>query len=175
MEGRRGLLIVYTGPGKGKTTAALGLLLRAWGRGWPMCVVQFIKHEGGQWGEVRAGQKLGIEWHQCGDGFTWRSRDLERTARLARDGWELARQKIGSGRYRLVLLDEFTYPLHFGWLDVGEVVAWLVQARPAHTHVVITGRDAPEALLSAADLVTRMELVRHPYQRGEKAVAGIDF
>ena len=175
MAAARGLLIVYTGPGKGKTTAALGLLFRAWARGWPMCVVQFIKHESGRWGEVRTGQHLGIEWHKVGDGFTWQSQDLAETARQAVEGWQLAQECIASGRYRLVLLDEFTYVLHFGWVAPQQAVAWLQAHRPPHTHVVITGRHAPEELLQAADLATEMQLLKHPYQQGLSAQAGIDF
>jgi len=172
---RRGLVLVFTGDGKGKTTAALGTLLRAWGRGMRCCVVQFIKHETGRWGEVRAGERLGIEWVKTGDGFTWRSRDLSATAERAQAGWALAQERIASGRYDLVLLDEFTYPLAFGWLDPEEVVAWLRAHKPPHTHLIITGRNAPQALLDYADLVTEMRKVKHPYDRGLRAQPGIDF
>ena len=175
MAGERGLVIVYTGTGKGKTTAALGLLFRAWARGWRMCVIQFIKHESGRWGEVRTGEQLNIEWHKCGDGFTWLSRDAAQTAQRAWRGWQLAQEKIASGLYRLVLLDEFTYPLHYGWVSTDDVVEWLRRHRPAHTHVVITGRYAPPALLELADLATEMQPIKHPYDRGMTAQAGIDF
>ncbi len=140
-----------------------------------MCVVQFVKHEGGRWGEVRTGERLGIEWHKCGDGFTWLSRDLGQSAALALSGWRLAQEKIASGSYRLVLLDEFTYPLHYGWIPPEEAVQWLRENRPAHTHVVITGRNAPPALLELADLATEMRLLKHPYEQGVAAQAGIDF
>jgi len=172
---RRGLVIVNTGEGKGKTTAALGLLLRAWGRGFRICVIQFIKSETGGWGEVKAAQKLGIEWHKMGDGFTWLSKDMDETIAIAQNGWKLAQSKITSGDFDLVILDEFTYPLHFGWLEVEQVVAWLRENKPAELHLVITGREAPAALVEYADLVTEMTAVKHPYDQGVKAQAGIEF
>ncbi len=172
---RKGLLIIYTGEGKGKTTAALGLLLRAWGRGMRVCAIQFIKAETGNWGEVRAVKKLGIEWHKMGDGFTHRSRDLETTEAKARQGWQLAQEKIASADYDIILLDEFTYPLHFGWLDTDAVLAWLKAHKPPQTHVIITGRYAPEALIAAADLVTEMCKIKHPYDQGIRAQPGIEF
>ncbi|MFM8322818.1 MAG: cob(I)yrinic acid a,c-diamide adenosyltransferase [Chloroflexota bacterium] len=172
---RRGLVIVHTGDGKGKTTAALGLLLRAWGRGFHCCVIQFMKAETGQWGEVKAARKLGIEWHTEGDGFTWTSKDLQESAARAVHGWELARQKILTPGYDLLVLDEFTYPLHFGWLDPAEVVAWLQANKPPALHLVITGRDAPQALVDYADLVSESKEIKHPYHSGVKAQAGIEF
>jgi cob(I)alamin adenosyltransferase len=172
---RKGLLIVYTGDGKGKTTAALGMVLRAWGRGFRCCVIQFIKATTGHWGEVQAAEKLGIEWHKMGDGFTWLSKDLEESAAMARHGWELAQAKISSGDYDLVLLDEFTYPLQYGWLATDEVVAWLIANRYPKTHVIFTGRGAPDGLIAAADLVTEMQQIKHPYEQGIKAQAGIEF
>ena len=114
---KKGLVIVHSGDGKGKTTAALGMLMRAWGRGMRLCVIQFMKNESGKWGEICAADKMGIEWHTLGDGFSWRSKDLERSAELARQAWQLAQKKIGSGEYDLILLDEFTYPLNTsGWI-----------------------------------------------------------
>jgi len=172
---RRGLVIVNTGDGKGKTTAALGLILRAWGRGFRVCVIQFIKARSGQWGEVKAAQKLGIEWHKIGAGFTWQSKRLDETIALARHGWQLAQEKIASGDYDLLLLDEFTYPLHLGWLDTTSVLDWLRANRPADLHLVITGRDAPQALIEFADLVTEMRVVKHPFEQGVKAQPGIEF
>jgi cob(I)alamin adenosyltransferase len=170
-----GMLIVYTGDGKGKTTAALGMLTRAWGRGLRTCMIQFIKAETGNWGEVKAAQKMGIEWHKMGDGFTWTSRDMEETQVKARHGWNLAQEKISSGEYDLIVLDEFTYPLHFGWIDSGEVLIWLQANKPPNLHLVITGRDAPQALLDAADLVTEMQEVKHPFNDGYVAQAGVDY
>jgi cob(I)alamin adenosyltransferase len=172
---RKGLVIVNTGQGKGKSTAALGTLLRAWGRNFRLCVIQFIKAETGQWGEVKAAKKLGIEWHSTGDGFTWTSKNMEETARRAVKGWELAQQKISSGSYDIILLDEFTYALHFGWLDTVEVIDWLKANKPSELHVMITGRDAPTELVEYADLVTEMVAVKHPFDEGILAQAGIEF
>jgi cob(I)alamin adenosyltransferase len=170
-----GLLIVHTGNGKGKTTAALGLVLRARGHGHRVCVVQFIKSPDRLRGEEIAARELGVEWMVVGDGFTSRSRDPELTARHGRDGWALARDAIASGKYRIVVLDEFTYPLRYGWLDAAEVVGWLAKERPRTVHVVVTGRDAPPALIACADLVTEMREVRHPFRDGVPAQAGIEF
>ncbi|GAB4504942.1 MAG: cob(I)yrinic acid a,c-diamide adenosyltransferase [Anaerolineales bacterium] len=175
MPEKKGLLIVNTGDGKGKSTAAFGMLLRAWGRGMKVCVIQFIKSETGKWGEVKAAQKMGIEWLTTGDGFTWLSKDMDETAARALHGWKLAQEKIVSGNYDLIVLDEFTYPLHYGWLDTAEVLRWLSANRPPGLHLVITGRYAPQELISAADLVTEMKLVKHPYQQGVRAQAGIEF
>jgi cob(I)alamin adenosyltransferase len=172
---RRGLVIVNTGDGKGKSTAALGLLLRAWGRGFRLCVIQFIKAETGQWGEVRAAKKLGIEWHSTGDGFTWTSKDMDQTAARAVRGWALAQEKIRSGKFDVILLDEFTYPLGFGWLDAAQVVEWLKGNKPAELHLIITGREAPPALIEYADLVTEMRALKHPFDEGVKAQPGIEF
>jgi cob(I)alamin adenosyltransferase len=172
---RKGLVIVNTGQGKGKSTAALGLLLRAWGRGFRICVIQFIKAETGKWGEVKAAEKLGIEWHSMGDGFTWTSKDMDATTAKAIKGWELAQEKILSGHYDLIVLDEFTYPLHFGWIDASQVVEWLETNRPVELHLVITGRDAPPELIAHADIVTEMLAIKHPFELGVKAQAGIEF
>ncbi|MDR3577904.1 MAG: cob(I)yrinic acid a,c-diamide adenosyltransferase [Anaerolineaceae bacterium] len=174
-KNRKGLLIVNTGSGKGKSTAAFGTIFRAWGRGFRICVIQFIKAETGHWGEIKAAEKLGIEWHTIGDGFTWNSKDLEQTIACARSGWELAKQKIASAEYDLILLDEFTYPLKFGWLDTTQVLEWLKASKPAAMHLIITGRDAPAELLEQADLVTEMTLIKHPYQQGLQGQPGIEF
>ncbi len=171
----QGLLIVYTGDGKGKTTAALGMVLRAWGRGMRVCVVQFIKSERGRWGEVLAAEKLGIAWHTLGTGFVWEP-DRDAEARLrSQDAWRLAQAAIGSGEYDLVVLDEFTYPLRFGWVDVNQVLLWLAQERPSDVHVVITGRQAPDALIDQADLVTEMRNIKHPFDAGLAAQKGIEY
>lgn len=172
---RQGLLIVNTGNGKGKSTASLGTLLRAWGRGLRVCVIQFIKAEGGKWGEARAAEKLGIEWHISGDGFTWRSKDVDETIARARHGWKLAQSKIAGGDYDLILLDEFTYLLKYGWLDLAEVLAWLRANRPPTLHLIITGRNAPAELIEYADLVTEMKLIKHPHQQGIEGQPGIEF
>ncbi len=172
---RQGLVILYTGKGKGKTTAALGLVLRAWGHGMRCCVVQFIKSERGRWGERLAAQRLGIAWHTLGAGFTWRSQDLAQDRRKAEEGWALAQAEIAGGGYDIVVLDEFTYPLHFGWLDPHAVVGWLQANKPPELHLVITGRDAVDELVAYADLVTEMTEVKHPFQQGVAAQRGIEF
>lgn len=172
---KHGLTIVHTGNGKGKSTAAFGMVLRAWGRGFRICVIQFLKNEGGKWGEVLAAQKLGIEWHISGDGFTWTSKDMDATIARARQGWELAREKIASGQYDLIVLDEFTYPLAFGWLDLAETLHWLQENKPSTLHLVITGRDAPAALIEYADLVSESQEIKHPFQHGIKAQPGVEF
>jgi len=172
---KNGLVIVNTGNGKGKSTSAFGVLLRAWGRGFRICVIQFIKAETGQWGEIKAAKKLGIDWFSTGDGFTWTSKDMDETIARARHGWELAKAKILSRNYDLIILDEFTYTLQYGWLDSKEVIDWLKANKPQDMHLIITGRDAPEALIEYADLVTEMQEIKHPYQKGLQAQAGIEF
>jgi cob(I)alamin adenosyltransferase len=171
---RRALVIVLTGHGKGKTTAALGVVLRAWGRGMRTVVLQFVKARTSNYGENRAAKKLGIEMIPLGEGFTWLSEDIEKDKATARECWELAREKIASGQYDIVVLDEMTYPMSYGWIAVEEVIDALRQ-RPQGLHVIITGRDAPQELIDFADLVTEMREVKHPHQKGLKAQPGIDF
>lgn len=168
-------MIVNTGDGKGKTTAALGIVLRAWGRGMKVCVIQFLKHEGGAWGEVRATNKLEIDWIKTGDGFTWTSRDMDETTAKALQGWEIAKDKIISGAYDIVVLDEFTYLLTLGWLDTEAALDWLKANKPADMHLIITGRGAPQPLVEYADLVTEMKNIKHPYDSGIQAQGGIEF
>ncbi|MBK8823357.1 MAG: cob(I)yrinic acid a,c-diamide adenosyltransferase [Anaerolineales bacterium] len=172
---KKGLLIVNTGDGKGKSTAAFGMVLRAWGRNFRICVIQFIKAETGQWGEIKAAKKLGIEWHATGDGFTWTSKDMNETIARARHGWEIAKEKISSGNYDLIVLDEFTYTMTYNWLDTDEVMDWLRINRPSDLHLVITGRSAPQVLIDAADLVSEMKPIKHPYDQGIVAQAGVEF
>lgn len=173
---RKGLVIVNTGDGKGKTTAALGILFRAWGRGMKTCVIQFIKSDTSMYGEHRAAKKLNIELISSGDGFTWLSQDLDESAAKARHGWELAKPKIASGQYEVVVLDEMTYPFNYGWLDFAEVRRWLDAHKPPMLHLVITGRNASPALIEYADLVTEMREIKHPYRvQGIKAQKGIEF
>jgi cob(I)alamin adenosyltransferase len=168
------LVLVATGDGKGKTTAAMGTALRALARGWPVCVVQFVKS--GKWhsGEGKALTRLGAEWHTMGEGFTWDSDDLGRSAEVARMAWQLAKQKISSGEYRLVVLDEVTYPLNWGWVPVQDLVE-TVAGRPQGVNVFITGRDAPQAVVSLADTVSEVRKLKHPYEAGIMAMKGIDF
>ena len=172
---KKGLVIVNTGNGKGKSTAAFGTVLRAWGRGLRVCVIQFIKAETSNYGEIQAARKLQIEWHSLGDGFTWLSKDIEKTADRARHAWTFAQEKIASGNYDLIVLDEMTYAFHHGWVDVNAMIAWLRDHKPPMLHVIITGRDAPEELIEFADLVTEMREIKHPFQTGIKAQAGIEF
>jgi cob(I)alamin adenosyltransferase len=168
-------VLLYTGNGKGKTTAALGLVLRAWGQGLRPCVVQFIKDTRGRWGETIAAERLGIAWHTFGEGYTWRSEDLARDRATAKEAWAFAQALIVSGAYDLIVLDEFTYPVRFGWLDADEVVTWLREHRPAALHLVITGRDADPRLVELADLVTEMCEIKHPFSTGVPAQPGIEF
>jgi len=172
---KQGLVIVNTGNGKGKSTAAFGTVLRAWGRDMRVCVIQFIKAETSNYGEIRAARKLGIEWHSLGDGFTWLSKDIEATANKAREAWARAQEKIASNAYDLIVLDEMTYAIKYAWIDVNEMIAWLRDHKPAELHLIITGRDAPQELIDYADLVTEMREIKHPYARGIKAQAGIEF
>ena len=171
------MLIVHTGDGKGKTTAALGILMRSWGRGMKVAMMQFLKATTGRWGEKSAAKRMGVELFPLGDGFTWTSKDIAKDVALARQGWELCREKIlaPEGDYDVVILDELTYPLNYRWLPLDEVLETLA-LRPPMRHVVVTGRDAPAALIEAADLVTEMKLVKHPYKdQGIRAQAGIEF
>ncbi len=170
----QGLVIVNTGSGKGKTTAAMGVMLRAWGRDMKVVMLQFIKHTTANFGEQRAARKMGIEVRAMGDGFTWRSKDLETSAGLARTHWEDCKKVIARGEHDVVILDEFTYALHYGWVPVEDALDAL-RHRPEMMHVIITGRNAPPELVDFADLVTEMTLVKHPYQKGIKAQPGIEF
>jgi len=172
----KGLVIVNTGNGKGKTTAAIGLLTRAWGRDMRLGGIQFLKHEKASYGELRAFERMGITLTPVGDGFTWMSRDMDETQAKALHGWELAKAQILSGAYDIFLLDEFTYVMHFGWLDAAEVVDWLRTNKPPMLHLIITGRDAPQSLIDYADLVTEMREIKHPFrEQGIKAQRGIEF
>ena len=171
----KGLLMVHTGYGKGKTTAALGMAFRALGHGLPVCIIQFIK---GTWeyGELHSAERFAdlLEFHVVGKGFTWKSKDLESDRQVARDGWELAKAKIEAGHHSLVILDEFTYVLNYRMVDKKEVIAFLSQ-KPVGTHVLVTGRDAPAALVEIADLVTEMREMKHPFRSGVMAQKGVEF
>lgn len=169
-----GRFLIMTGEGKGKSTAAFGLCLRAYGRGIAPIVLQFIKRADANYGEHRALSALGIPVMALGDGFTWRSKDLEATKRLAQAGWARASEVIRSGRYGLVVLDGLTYVLNFGWLDRAEVVSVFTQ-RPEDQHLVVTGRDAPAWLVAMADTVTEMRKVKHAYDQGIPATKGIEL
>lgn len=169
------LVLVNTGDGKGKSTAAFGLIVRAIARDWQVAVVQFVKS--GKWrvGEEEVCRdRLGVDWWTVGSGFTWNSKDLTRDQAVARAGWEHARAVIAAGEHRLVVLDEITYPINWGWLDAAEVVE-VISARPQQVTVVCTGRDAPASLIAIADTVTEMRKVKHVYDTGVFAMKGIDF
>ncbi len=168
------LVLLNTGHGKGKSSAAFGVMGRGWARGWRVGVVQFVK--GGKWktGERKLADHLGIEWHTLGDGFTWESTDLDETAAKARHAWEVAAHMLASGEYDLLILDEVTYAVTYGWVSVEDVVAGITNRAPK-TNVVLTGRDAHEALVELADTVTEMRKVKHAYDRGITAKKGIEY
>ena len=174
MARARSIVLVNTGHGKGKSSAAFGVMARGWARGWNVGVVQFVK--GGKWktGERKLADHLGIEWHTLGDGFTWESTDLERTADLGRQAWKVAAGKLASGDYDLLVLDEVTYVVKYGWVDAAEVAAG-IRDRAPKTSVVCTGRDAPDELIEVADTVTEMRKVKHAYEAGISAMKGIEF
>jgi cob(I)alamin adenosyltransferase len=171
---RRGLVLVYTGQGKGKTTAALGIVFRALGRGMRVAVVQFIK---GKW---KTGERLfaetlpGLTFLVMGKGFTWNSDDLSRDRAAAQAAWSTAKQLIAGGANAVVVLDEITFAINYGFVELADVLAAL-RDRPPHVHVVLTGRNAPDELRAAADLVTEMTAVKHPFERGVTAQPGIDY
>jgi cob(I)alamin adenosyltransferase len=180
---RRGqpLVIVHTGPGKGKSTAAFGLALRAWTQGWPIGVFQFVKSAKWRVGEENALRTLGasgqggtVAWHKMGEGWSWIQRHSEDHAAQAAEGWAQIARDLAARTYRLYVLDEFTYPIKWGWVDVQEVIA-VLRTRPGNQHVVITGRDAHPDLLGYADLVTEMTKVKHPMDRGQKGQKGIEW
>jgi cob(I)alamin adenosyltransferase len=168
------LVIVNTGDGKGKTTAALGTALRALAQGWPVCVMQFIKS--GRWkvGEERISRGLGVDWWTIGDGFSWDSDDMDRSQATATEAWRVAKERIHSDAYRLMVLDEITYAINWGWIPVADVVD-AITSRPTGLTIIVTGRNAPQELIDAADTVTEMRNHKHAHQRGVRAIRGIDF
>lgn len=172
---KNSLLLLFTGNGKGKTTSALGLAFRAMGHGFPVCMIQFIK---GSWhyGELEAAKFFPslFEIHVMGRGFTWQSDDLDKDIAAAREAWAFAEKTIREGKYRLLILDELTYLLTYGMLDEQAVLAALA-SRPETMHIVVTGRAAMPGLIAAADLVTEMVDIKHPYANGVMAQQGIEF
>lgn len=183
----RPLLMVHTGEMKGKSTSAFGLALRGWNQGWSIGVFQFVKSAKWKVGEEEAFKALGrvhdetgaggpVEWHKMGEGWSWtRKHGTEQDhATAALEGWREISRRIADGVHGLYVLDEFTYPMHWGWVDVDEVVS-VLKDRPGHQHVVITGRYAPPALLDAADLVVEMSKVKHPMDDGQKGQKGIEW
>jgi cob(I)alamin adenosyltransferase len=173
MSAQRGLVLVNTGNGKGKSTAAFGIAMRAAGQDLRVSIIQFIK---GKWktGEMETARRLGLEFMPMGKGFTWESKNLEEDKALMRNAWVVASEKILSGKYDLIILDEINYVLGYAHIPVDEVVRTLL-SRPGHVHVVLTGRNAPEEIISIADCVTEMREVKHPYRNGMPAQRGIDF
>jgi len=183
----RPLLVVHTGEMKGKSTAAFGMALRAWNQGWSVGVFQFVKSAKWKVGEENAFRALGalhestgqggpVEWHKMGEGWSWSRKQGsdEDHAANAREGWTEIKRRLAEAQHDFYVLDEFTYPLHWGWIDTAEVVAAL-RDRPGRQHVVITGRNAPDELIEAADLVVRMAKVKHPMDAGQKGQRGIEW
>ncbi|KDE97943.1 cobinamide adenolsyltransferase [Mycolicibacterium aromaticivorans JS19b1 = JCM 16368] len=181
------VLAVHTGPGKGKSTAAFGMALRAWNAGMSVAVFQFVKSAKWRVGEESAFAALGtlhdeqglggpVEWHKMGSGWSWtrKAGSTDDHAGAAAEGWTEIARRLGKQRHDFYVLDEFTYPLKWGWIDVDEVVDVLLN-RPGGQHVVITGRDAPQRLLDAADLVTEMAKLKHPMDAGRKGQRGIEW
>lgn len=168
------LVLVNTGPGKGKTSAAMGVVVRGVARGWPVAVVQFLKSGTWRTGEEKVCKQLGVEWWAEGEGFTWLSDDLSVDEAVAAGAWDKAKNLISSGDHQLVVLDEVTYPVNWGWIDVDDVVA-TVRDRPDHVNVVITGRNAADELIEIADTVSEITVVKHAYEAGIRAKKGIDF
>jgi len=173
--GRKGLLIVHTGDGKGKTTAALGLALRAVGSGMKVIMIQFMK---GTWkyGELEAVKQFSPDFTilPMGEGFTWETKDRKKDIALSKKTWEFCKETIENKKYDLVILDEINYVLGYGFLDTKEVIAFL-KKKPEALHLVLTGRNAPQELIKIADLVTEMKEVKHPFQKGIIAQRGIEF
>ncbi len=180
----RPLTFVHTGPGKGKSTAAFGLALRAWNQGWPVGVFQFVKSAKWKVGEERALRVLGdsgeggtVAWHKMGEGWSWIQRapaeGEQSNEDKAREGWEQVKRDLAAETHKLYVLDEFAYPLHWGWIDTDEVIE-VLRGRPGTQHVVITGRNAPAELVDFADLVTDMSKVKHPMDVGQKGQRGIE-
>ncbi len=173
----KGLIMVHTGPGKGKSSSGFGMIMRAISHGMPCAVVQFIK---GNWetGEktfLRSRFKDECRFFVSGEGFTWDTQDRERDIAAARNGWKIAQEQILDPDIRFVMLDEINIALRYDYLDIDEVVAFLQEHKPEMTHVLLTGRNAKPELLEAADLVTEMTLVKHPFRDGIKAQAGVEF
>jgi cob(I)alamin adenosyltransferase len=168
------LVVVNTGHGKGKSTAAFGTVLRAVALGWPVAVVQFLKS--GEWrvGEEKVCRDLGVDWYAAGDGFTWDSEDLDESRATARAAWDLAAELIAAGNHRLVVLDEISYAMTWGWIDTEGVVA-AVSGRPERVNLILTGRDMPQPVADVADTVTEMVKIKHAFDAGYVAKKGIDY
>lgn len=179
-ENTKGLLILNTGDGKGKTTAAIGTMVRAAGRGLRCCMVQFMKSKNDRYGEHESLEELGIEVHTMGDGFTWDTNDKSQDIKTSEETWALCVEKMMSGEYDLLVFDELLYVLSYGFLDVESVLAVIrdARAKDPHLHLILTGRNVENALqpvIEAADLVTEMKEIKHPFYAGIFAQQGIEF
>jgi cob(I)alamin adenosyltransferase len=176
-ENTHGLLMVNTGDGKGKTTAAIGVLVRAAGRGFKCCMIQFMKSKTDRYGEHESLEKLGIEIHTMGDGFTWDTKDPAQDIKTSEETWALCVEKMRSEEYDLLVFDELVYVLDYKFLDLAAVLAEIKEVRAAqpHLHIIMTGRNAPADLIEAADLVTEMKEIKHPFHAGIFAQQGIEF
>lgn len=176
-EKTHGLLMVNTGDGKGKTTAALGVLFRAAGRGMNCVLIQFMKSKKDRYGEHEACEKLGIEVHTMGDGFTWDTNNPEQDIKTSEETWALCVEKMRSEEYDLLVFDELVYVLDYKFLDLQKVLDEIreVRAKQPHLHIIVTGRNAPPDLIDAADLVTEMKEIKHPFHAGIYAQQGIEF
>ncbi|MEZ5279865.1 MAG: cob(I)yrinic acid a,c-diamide adenosyltransferase [Acidimicrobiales bacterium] len=174
LRNARSLVIVNTGNGKGKSSSAFGMMCRGVARGWNVAVLQFLKSGEWQVGEETVGRQLGVEWHALGEGFTWDSDDLSVDKAVAAEAWAKARSVIEAGRHEMVILDEITYLMNWGWIDADEVIRAIVN-RPPDVNIIATGRDASEALIEIADTVTEMRQIKHAYESGIAAKRGIDY
>jgi cob(I)alamin adenosyltransferase len=176
-ENTKGLLMVNTGDGKGKTTASIGLMVRAAGRGLKCCMIQFMKSKTDRYGEHESLEKLGIEVHTMGAGFTWDTKDNSVDIETSRETWALCVEKLRSKEYDLLVFDELVYVLDYKFLDIEEVLNIIDEVRidQPHLHIVMSGRNAPQALIDAADLVTEMKEIKHPFHAGIYAQQGIEF
>ena len=176
-ENTKGLLMVNTGDGKGKTTAAIGTMVRAAGRGLHCCLIQFMKSKTDRYGEHDSLEKLGIEVHTMGAGFTWDTKDTSLDIKTSEESWSLCVEKMRSEDYDLLVFDELVYVLDYKFLDLQKVLDEIKQVRTAqpHLHIIMTGRNAPEKLIEAADLVTEMKEIKHPFHAGIYAQQGIEF
>jgi len=170
----KSLVIVNTGHGKGKSTAAFGTLLRAVALDWPTAVVQFLKSGDWRVGEEKVCRGLGVDWYAAGDGFTWDSTNLDESQALAAAAWAQARELISGGRHRLVVLDEISYAMTWAWIDTAEVVQ-VIGGRPENVSVILTGRDMPQPIVDLADTVTEMSNIKHAFDAGYVAKKGIDY
>lgn len=168
------LVVVNTGNGKGKSSSAFGMMIRAVGRGWNVAVVQFIKSGNWNTGEEKVGRQLGVDWYAFGEGFTWDSDDLTNDRAHAASGWAKAVELMNTGEHQLVIFDELTYLSSFNWLPIADIVE-PIRNRPRHVNVIVTGRDAAPELIELADTVTEMREVKHAYQQGVRAMRGIDY